>query len=165
MVEKDLNAIIRKSFAEQGDYSFKIQDSGFYQNGKVSHQKNPADGFAFYKGDFVAWESKWLSKPSSLNLQRLQDHQLDFLKKTKDCLNSSKALFLVGIKWTSRETRVYAFLNIDEIERRRNNKENFSKKDFEQMTNYVLVKKGIINIEELLDKAARDNLKERSFDF
>ena len=54
---------------------------------------------------------------------------------------------------------------MDEIERRRDNKENFSKKDFEQMTNYVLIKKGIINIEELLDKALRDNLKERSFDF
>lgn len=156
MLEKDLNGIIRKSFAEQGDFAFKIQDSGQYFNGKVSHTKNPADGIAFYKGYFVAWESKWLPKPSSLNLQRLQDHQLDFLKKTKNCLKSSKALFLVGIKWTSRETRVYIFEDIDELERRRNSKENILKKEFETMENYVSVKKGIINIEELFSKSKKE---------
>ena len=153
LLEKDLNGLIRKSFAEQGDFAFKIQDSGQYFDGVVSHQKNPYDGFAYYKGKFIAWESKWLPKPMSLNLQRLEDHQLEALQKTRKTLTSAVALFLVGIKWSTRETRVYAFTDLDEIEWRRNNKENILKKEWEKLTNYVKVSKGQVNIEELLEKA------------
>ena len=156
MQEKELNGIIRRSFEEQGDYAYKISDSGQYINGAVTHQKNPYDGFAFYKGKFVGWESKWLPKPQALDLQRLQDHQLEALKKTRDCLDCSYALFLVGIKWAARETRVYIFTDLDDIERRRTNRKNFLKKDFEKMDNYVLVKKGVVNIEELLKKGYKD---------
>lgn len=152
MLEKDLNGIIRKSFAEQGNFAFKIQDSGQYFDGVVSHQKNPYDGFAYYKGKFIAWESKWLPKPMSLNLRRLEDHQLEALQKTRKTLNSSIALFLVGIKWSTRETRVYVFTDLDYIERRRANKENILKKEWESLTNYVKVKKGQVDIEELIEK-------------
>lgn len=149
MQEKDINGIIRKSFAEQGDFAFKIQDSGQYFDGVVSHQKNPYDGFAYYKGRFIAWESKFLPKPMSLNLQRLEAHQLDALQKTRKYLNSSVALFLVGIKWSTRETRVYYFTDLDNIEKRRNNKDNILKKEWEQLTNYIKVSKGQIDLSEL----------------
>lgn len=152
MLEKELNGIIRKSFAEQGDFAFKIQDSGQYFDGIVSHQKNPYDGFAYYKGKFIAWESKWLPKPMSLNLRRLEDHQIEALQKTRKALNSSIAFFLVGIKWSTRETRVYVFTDLDYIERRRTNKENILKKEWESLTNYVKVKKGQVDIEELIEK-------------
>lgn len=150
MQEKELNGIIRKSFAEQGDFAFKIQDSGQYFDGVVSHQKNPYDGFAYYKGKFVAWESKFLSKPMALNLQRLEDHQLDALQKTRKYLDSSIALFLVGIKWSTRETRVYFFTDLDEIERRRVHKENILKKEWNLFTNYVKVSKGQIDLSKII---------------
>ena len=150
MQEKDLNGIIRKSFAEQGDFAFKIQDSGQYFDGVVSHQKNPYDGFAYYKGKFIAWESKFLPKPMALNLQRLEYHQLDALQKTRKYLNSSVALFLVGIRWSARETRVYYFTDLDYIEKRRINKENILKKEWENLTNYVKVYKGQIDLNEVI---------------
>lgn len=153
MKEKDLNAIIRKSFAEQGDFAFKIPDSGQYMNSRVTHTALPADGIAFYKGKFVMWESKWLSSPSSLDLQRLQDHQLESLKLTRDKLDSSLALFIVGIKWGARETRVYCFKDLDLIEERRINKNNIKKKEFETLTNYVTVYKGLVDVEEMIRKA------------
>lgn len=151
MQEKDLNSIIRKSFAEQGDFAFKIQDSGQYFDGIVSHQKNPYDGYAYYKGKFVAWESKFLPKPMSLNLQRLEDHQLDALQKTRKYLDSSVALFLVGIKWSTRETRVYYFTDLDYIEERRTNRDNILKKEWEQLTNYVKVSKGLIDLSIVIE--------------
>lgn len=150
MQEKDLNGIIRKSFAEQGDFAFKIQDSGQYFDGVVSHQRNPYDGFAYYKGKFIAWESKFLPKPMVLNLQRLEDHQLVALQKTRKYLDSSIALFIVGIKWSTRETRVYVFTDLDEIEKRRTNKENILKKEWGLLTNYVKVSKGQIDLNKLL---------------
>lgn len=152
MLEKDINGIIRKSFSEQGDYSFKIPDSGSYIDGFVTHGKSPFDGFAFYKGRFIAFESKYLSSPSAFNLQRIEDHQIDALKKTKQCLDNGIALITLGVKWSPRETRIYAFSNIEEIEERRNNKNNILKKELEKLDNYVIVKKGIINIEELFKK-------------
>lgn len=153
MLEKDLNSIIRKSFAEQGSYAFKIQDSGQYINGTVTHQKNPYDGFAYYDRHFVAWESKFLPKPMSLNLQRLEDHQLEALLNTRDNLDCSYALFLVGVKWTARETRVYAFSDLDEIAKRRETHDNILKKEFEALDNYVVVKKGVVDVAEMLSKA------------
>lgn len=153
MKEKDINSIIRKSFAHQGDYAFKIPDSGSYTDGFVTHTKLPYDGYAYYNGKFIAWESKFLSKPMSLNLQRLEDHQVDALLKTKHCLNESLALFLVGIKWSSRETRIYAFKDIDMINERRNNKDNILKKEWEQLTNYVTVSKGLIDVDRIVQNA------------
>lgn len=153
MKEKDINSVIRKSFAEQGDYAFKIPDSGSYVEGYVTHTKLPYDGFAYYNGKFVVWESKYLSKPMSLNLQRLEDHQIEALLKTKHCLNESIALFLVGIKWSSRETRVYAFKDVDMINTRRNNKNNILKKEWESLTNYVTISKGKIDVEKIVQIA------------
>lgn len=152
MLEKDLNTIIRKSFSNQGDFAFKIQDSGQYIEGKVTHQQNPYDGYAYYKGYFIAWEGKFLSKPQSFNLKDIREHQILNLKLTRDTLKHSIALLLLGVRWSPKQTRVYIFTDLDTIEERREEKRNILKKELETLDNYVLVKKGEIDIEELLKK-------------
>lgn len=147
MLERDLNGIIRKSLEEQGGFAHKISDAG-----QVTHSKLPFDGFGYYKGHFVAWESKWLSAPRSLDLQRLQDHQLDALKKTRDLLENAYALFLIGIDYGVRNKRVYYYINNDLsfIEIRRNQKQNILKKEFDTLQNFVKIENGRIDFKKLL---------------
>ena len=147
MLENELNTIVKHSLEHQGGYAYKIPDT-FSAEGNRS--KAPFDGFAFYKGHFISWESKWLPKPMSLNLNRLQDHQLKGLKDTKAFVKDSYALFLVGVNYGNGKKRVYYFTDLDDIETRRKEKRNILKKEFDTLSNYIIIKKGEIDFSEIL---------------
>lgn len=153
MKEREFNTIVSKSLNNLGGFGFKIADSGQYINGKVSHSKNPCDGIGFFNKHFICWESKYLNSPSSFNFNNLQDHQIDNLINFYENIpNTCYSLFLVGVNFGRSDIRVFYWMNDDlyKIRDRKINKENILKKEFLSLDNFIKIKKGLINFNEIL---------------
>lgn len=139
--EYELNSIIKKSL----DWAHKISDAG-----QIEHGKSPFDGFGRYKVQPVYWESKFLPEVKSFNFNRLEDHQLESLKETSK-IKDSLSLFLIGVVFGRNDIRVFIFRDLNYIENRKKEKRNILKKEFLERTNFIKIKKGMIDIEELLN--------------
>lgn len=148
MKENDLNSIISRSLNKKG-CGFKIPDT--FASGSFNHPKLLYDGIGFYNHKFVCWESKYLNEPKSFPFTRLEDHQikalLDFYENT-DCYS----LFLIGVNFGRGDNRVFYWMNDDlyKINERKNNKDNIYKKEFLSLDNYIKIKKGVIDFDEIL---------------
>ncbi len=143
MLEKDINSKIVKSL----DFAHKISDE--------SKGKKPFDIFGVYKGKGIYIETKYLSKPQSFNFNRLEDHQIASLL---DIYNSDKgqgnliAVFLVAVNFGHADVRVFYYLNMPQINKRKLSKDNILKKEFEASTNYVKIKKGLIDFNKIINE-------------
>lgn len=153
MLERDFNTIVSRSLNNLGGYGFKISDSGQYFNGKVGHSKNPFDGFGRFNNHFVCWESKYLNSPSSFNFNNLQDHQIENLIGFYEGIpEACYSLFLIGVNFGRNDIRAFYWINEDlyNIKKRKENKDNIFKKEFLSLNNFIKIKKGMINLDEIL---------------
>lgn len=151
MLESDFNGILTKSLNESGWFGFKIGD----QRSSLTqfHSKNPYDLFGYYKGKFVCCESKWLKKPSAFNFTRLEDHQIENLIKAYEMLDDCLSIFAIGVDYGRGDKRVFVWKNSDlyHIKERKELKNNIHKKEFDILKNYVKIKKGLVNFDEILE--------------
>jgi len=154
MLEKDFNSLVTRSLNNQGGFGFKIPDERSTITG--FHSKNPYDIFGLFNKHFVCWESKYLTKPQSFNLQRLEEHQINNLIKALEICPNSYCIFAIGIDFGRSDKRVYIWKNEDlyKIRERKENKLNILKKEFEQRTNFVKIKKGEVDMEEVFNLPA-----------
>lgn len=152
MVESDFNGIITKSLNSQGGFGFKIPDERSTITGY--HSKNPYDIFGLFEGHFIAWESKYLQKPQAFNFNKLEVHQIDNLIKAFELCPTAISVFAIGVNFGRADVRCYFWKNEElyEIKRRKLNKENIFKKEFESLDNFIKVKKGQLNMKEILGK-------------
>lgn len=134
MLEKDFNTIFRRSL----DWGYKISDAG----GQLSGQK-PFDGFGMLDGTPIYFESKFLPKPMSFNLNRIEDHQIDNLLKISKLNNDIHCVIVLCVDWGRSDKRVFIFSNMEEIFKRRVEGKNFLKKELETLP-YYHIKKGVV---------------------
>lgn len=152
MLEKDLNGIISKSLNELGGFGFKISDAGqYFTNGRIGRSDNIFDGIGYLNHHLFCWESKFLKEPKAFNFNNLEDHQIRNLINFYENVPSCNSLFLIGVHFKHGDTRVFYWGNEDlySIRNRKENKENIFKKEFESLGNFVRIKKGILNLNEI----------------
>lgn len=152
MIESDFNSIVTKSLNSQGGFGFKIPDERSTLTG--FHSKNPYDIFGIFDGHFIAWESKYLQKPESFNFKELKDHQIDNLIKAFELCPTAVSIFAIGVNFGRADVRCYFWKNEDlyTIKDRKNKRKNIFKKEFESLDNYIKIKKGQLDIKEILEK-------------
>lgn len=138
MTENQLNSIIGKSL----DWRHKIGDAGVFQK--------PFDGIGIYNGQSVYWEAKNLKKAEAFNFNRLENHQINNLLTVQKLNPSSLTLLLIAVDFGRADKRVFVFKDMDYINKRKENKESIKKKEFENRKNYVVIKKGLIDMGEIV---------------
>lgn len=144
MNEARINTMIGNSL----DWSHKISDGG-------THGKLPFDIFGVYKGRPIYIETKYLPTPKSFNFHRLEDHQIKSLfdiQKLDEDEGTLISLFLVAVNFGRGDIRVFYFTDMHEINQRKQEKKNILKKEFESRTNYVTIKKGLIDFDRILEE-------------
>lgn len=152
MIESDFNGIVTKSLNSQGGFGFKIPDERSTLTG--FHSKNPYDIFGIFDGHFIAWESKYLQKPKAFNFNDLQEHQIDNLIKSFELCPNAVSIFAIGVNFGRADTRCFFWKNEElyTIRDRKNNKNNILKKEFEKLDNYIKIRKGQLDIKEILER-------------
>ena len=110
--------------------------------------------FGLFDGHFIAWESKYLQKPSAFNFNNLQEHQIDNLIKAFEICPNAISIFAIGVNFGRADVRCYFWKNEDlyDIKARKDNKKNILKKEFESLDNYIKIKKGQLDIKEILKR-------------
>lgn len=145
MLEKKLNEVIGKSL----NWHFKPQD-GPHLKGVICF-----DGIGVFKpadadGIPIYWEAKNLKKPSAFNFNDLQPHQIDNLKAISHLCSTAMTLLLVCVDYGRMSKRVYVFRDMDYIFQRKLDKRSILKKEFDKRRNFVLIRKDLINFNEIL---------------
>lgn len=148
--ESEFNNIVVKSL----DFGHKIADT----RSSVTFQMNklPFDGFGVFKdinniGHPVYFESKFLRKPQAFNFSRLEDHQIDALLKCSLLLdNNALILFLICVDFGRADKRVFFFRNMEYLNQRKINKQSITKKEFENLQNYIPIIKQKIDFNKIL---------------
>lgn len=157
MIESDFNSILTRSLHDSGWFGFKIGD----QRSSITqfHSKNPYDLFGYYKGRFVCCESKWLKEPMAFNFTRLEDHQIENLIKAHEMVDNCLAMFVIGVDFGRGDKRVFIWKDKDlyYIQRRKQNKDNILKKEMLTLNNYVKIKKGVVNFDDIIALPEVDN--------
>lgn len=150
MVESDFNSIITKSLNSQGGFGFKIPDERSTITGY--HSKNPYDIFGLFEGHFIALESKYLQKPQAFNFNRLENHQIDNLIKAFELCPTAIAVFAIGVNFGRADIRCFFWKNEElyGIRERKLNNKSILKKEFESLNNFVKIKKGQLDMKEIL---------------
>jgi len=139
MDEKVINRVIGKSM----DWYHKISDAGMGQK--------PFDSFGVYKGKAIYTEAKYLPKPKSFNFNRLEDHQIENLLEIENQkTNNIIPLLLIAVNFGRADVRVFYYKDMHEIFKRKTEKRNILKKEFESSKNFVTIKKSLINLEDIL---------------
>ena len=140
-------SIINHNIGKSLDWYHKIADGAM--------QKLPFDGFGLYQGKSIYWEAKYLPKPKSFNFHRLEDHQISNLLKIEILDQSRKnfvPLLLIAVNFGRADVRVFYYKNMQEIHERKLAKKNILKKEFESATNYVTIKKGLIDFDKIINE-------------
>ena len=91
-------------------------------------------------------ELKWMSKPQAFNFSRLEQHQIDNLIRTYEIMgDNARCMFIVGIDYGRTDKRAYVFCNeqLYEIARRKKEKRNLLKKDFNELP-FLKIKSRIV---------------------
>lgn len=144
--EAEFNTIVTKSL----DWGFKIPDTG---NSVMYAPKNrlPFDGFGAVNGKPVYFESKYLSTVRAFNFNRLEDHQIENLLKLKELMPDALVLFLICVDFGRGDKRVFFFRDMDYVNQRKMAKDSITKKEFLARRNYVKIKKGLMDFNELME--------------
>ena len=77
-------------------------------------------------------------------------HTNQRLKASHQFADNLIPLFLIAVNFGRADIRIFYYTNMKEINERKINKKNILKKEFENSTNYVLVKSSLINMEEII---------------
>ena len=145
MNEAKLNTIIGHSM----QWHFKPKDN--------TGQLLCFDGFAIMDGKPMYWEAKNLTKPGAFNFSRLEDHQIANLLFIQSTLKvPNYCLILIGVDFGRADKRVYVFKDMAYIDKRKKEKKSILKKEFAKRKNYVLVRNGLINVEEMINLSHED---------
>lgn len=149
MKEREFNSIISRSLNIEG-LGFKIPDT--FSTGNLKHPSLLFDGFGYFKGNLICWESKYLQKPQAFNFNKLQEHQINNLIGFYENVDSCISLFLIGVNYGRADNRVYYWANEDlyNIRKRKAEADNILKKELDTLTNYLVIKKGVIDFNEIL---------------
>jgi len=134
MKEAEVNNIIRKSL----DWGYKIPDDGSSMSMGI---KRPFDVFGIIDGRPIYIESKAMNKMQSFNLGKIRDHQIKSLVDIKKLNPDAICGIALSVNCGRAKHRLYLWTDVEEIARRRDNKENFKKTELETLENYVLRKK------------------------
>ena len=150
--EAELNGILVKSLNQQG-WAYKIPDQVSLTTGFGAPK--PFDIIGIYRdikgvGHPLYAESKLIKQPSAFNFNRLEDHQIENLLKCQKLLPNALVLFLVCVDFGRAEKRVYFYKNMQYLYERKQNKRSILKKEFEEASNYTIIRHGLINFEEIL---------------
>lgn len=151
MKEREFNTIVSRSLNTLGGFGFKIPDT--FASGSYSRSEAPYDGCGYFNKHFVCWESKYLNSPSAFNFNNLKEHQINNLISFYENIpDRCYSLFLIGVNFGRGDIRCFYWINDDlyKIKGRKDNKENILKKDFVVFDNYIKVKKGILDFNEIL---------------
>ena len=143
MVESDFNTIVSHSL----DFGYKIADTF---SSKGTRSKSPFDGFGIHDNHVIVWESKWLKSPKAFPFRRLEDHQIENLlrfSKVENCV----AFFLIGVDFGRGDKRVFYWTDMDYIDQRKRTSKSILKKEFMTMTNFVRIKKNLIDFSSILE--------------
>ena len=135
--EEELNTCLKSSLT----VGIKIPDPSSQFNMTV---RRPFDLFGVFRGLPIYIEAKFQKTISSFNLSRIADHQLENLLAFKKAMPCSLCWIVLGINVDKGDNRIYIFNDIFEIEERRKNKNNISKKELEVLP-YLLIKKGLVD--------------------
>ena len=152
MIESDFNSIVTKSLNSQGGFGFKIPDERSTLTG--FHSKNPYDIFGLFDGHFIAWESKYLQKPSAFNFNNLQEHQIDNLIKAFELCPNAISIFAIGVNFGRADIRCSFSNNEDlyDINASKDTTSTIPQKQFDNLDNYIKIKKGQLDIKEILKR-------------
>jgi len=131
MKEKEVNNIIRKSL----DWGYKIPDDGSAMSMGI---KRPFDVFGIIDGRPIYIESKAMNKMESFNLGRIRDHQIKNLLEIKKLNQGAICAIALSVNCGRAKHRLYLWTDVETINTRRNNKENFKKVELEKLNNFVL---------------------------
>ncbi len=142
MDEKIINSQVRASL----EFGHKISDE--------SRVKKPMDVFGTYKGKAIYIETKYLSSPKSFNFNRLETHQIASLLKIEkeNILGAFVPLLLIAVNYGRGRVRVYYYKDMAEIDRRKREKNNILKKEFDSSTNYIIIQKGLLDFDKILNE-------------
>ena len=143
MQESDFNTIVGRSL----DFGYKIADT-FSSKGKRA--KAPFDGFGIHNGKLIVWESKWLKQPKSFRFDRLEDHQIENLLRFSK-IDNCVALFLIGVDFGRGDKRVFYWKDMEYINNRKLSSQSIYKKEFVSMSNFVRIKKQMIDFSSILE--------------
>lgn len=124
--------------------------SWHHKIGDAGRFSKPFDGFGIACGKSIYWEAKLLKKPQAFNFMRLEDHQIYNLLEVTKHNPDAVALFLVCVQFARGDNRIFVFRDMQYINQRKQSRDNILKKEFEHRSNYVMIKKQLINFEELL---------------
>ena len=141
--ERDLNGLITRSINKKG-FAHKISDSVSLKSSQSN--KLPFDIFGIYNGKPVYIESKFLKEPKAFNFSRLEEHQIKSLIKCKKLCPDASCLLLIGVVFGRGDIRVFYFDDPEYLYDRKLHRQSILKKEFESMTNYVSVKKDLIDL-------------------
>ena len=140
--ERELNSVITRSINRNG-FAHKIADSVSLKSSQSN--KLPFDIFGICNQRPVYIESKFLKEPKAFNFDRLEDHQLESLIKCKRSCPYARCYLLIGVVFGRGDIRVFYFEDLDYIYLRKTSKMSITKKEFLSLSNYVQVKKGMID--------------------
>lgn len=145
MNEQMLNSVISRSLA----WAFKIPDT------RGTSGILPFDGFGMTTdGRPVYWEAKNLKKVQAFNFNNLSDHQIDNLCSLKRLNPEAKTLLLIGVDFGFADKRVFIFDDPFYIQKRKQNAESITQKEFKTLRNYVKIKKQRIEESTLLEASS-----------
>lgn len=152
--EAEFNGIVVKSLNQSG-WAYKVPDQVSLTTGFGAPK--PFDIVGIYKdingvGRPVYIESKFLHRVESFNFSRLEDHQIEALSKCQNLLGENAlVLLLICVDFGRAEKRVYFYKDMKELQQRKNEKKSILKKEFESSQNFTIIKKGLINFEDILN--------------
>ena len=140
--EAETCTIIKNSIIVQGGWASKIPDPStlFSQT-----SQRPFDIFGIWEHIPLYMEVKYINKLKSFDLSRIEDHQIQNLLEIKRLLPSAYCCIALGVKVARGDSRVYFFFDIEEVAKRRENKQNYLKKELETMV-YFSVHKNLIDL-------------------
>lgn len=140
--EAETCTIFKNSLIAAGYKGYKIPDpSGDY--GKTI--KRPFDIMGSWANNLLLVEAKFESSLKSFDLQRIEDHQIEELLDWQKKIPGTQSWIVLGVKAARADNRIYIFKDMKEIERRRNTKENYLKKELEKLP-YYEVHKDLIDL-------------------
>lgn len=140
--EEESCTILKNSIKEMGGIAIKIPDP---TNAFQKTIARPFDLFGAFNN--VPWycEVKFQKGVKSFNLQRIDEHQIEFLCEFKTKISNSQCWIVLAIKVGRGDNRFYIFSDPFMIKKRRDKKENFIKKEIDLLP-YFSVKKGLIDL-------------------
>lgn len=145
--------MVKNSIVASGGFAHKISDVGQMQHGVL-----PFDLFGCAGNKMIVCESKFNKECVSLNLGRLEKHQIDSLIQVYESFEDKDricALFMVGVVFGHADIRVFWWKNEElyNIRDRKKLKENILKKEFVQIPRYLKIKKNLIDFKQILENS------------